>query len=78
MHKLSDKEFQIGLTMSGAISAGAYTAGVIDFLAEALDAWEDARSGPDGDGSQPSGRNQGHVRRLGGCHHRRHRRHRPR
>ena len=49
MHKLSDKEFQIGLTMSGAISAGAYTAGVIDFLAEALDAWEDARSGPDGD-----------------------------
>ena len=35
--------------MSGAISAGAYTAGVLDFLVEALDAWEDARNGPDGD-----------------------------
>ena len=35
--------------MSGAISAGAYTAGVIDFLVEALDAWEEARDGPDGD-----------------------------
>ena len=42
-------EFQIGLTMSGAISAGAYTAGVLDFLIEALDAWEDARNGPDAD-----------------------------
>ena len=41
--------FQIGLTMSGAISAGAYTAGVLDFLIEALDAWEDARNGPDAD-----------------------------
>ena len=35
--------------MSGAISAGAYTAGVLDFLIEALDAWEDARNGPDAD-----------------------------
>ena len=26
--------------MAGAVSAGAYTAGVIDFLIEALDAWE--------------------------------------
>jgi hypothetical protein len=42
-------EFQMGLTMSGAISAGAYTAGVLDFLIEALDAWEDARNGPDAD-----------------------------
>jgi hypothetical protein len=37
--------------MSGAISAGAYTAGVLDFLVEALDAWEDARNGPEGDGA---------------------------
>jgi hypothetical protein len=37
MHQLSGKEFQIGLTMSGAISAGAYTAGVVDFLVEALE-----------------------------------------
>ena len=32
--------FFIGLTMAGAISAGAYTAGVIDFLVQALEAWE--------------------------------------
>ena len=32
--------FNIGLTMAGAISAGAYSAGVFDFLIEALDAWE--------------------------------------
>lgn len=31
--------FEIGLVLAGAISAGAYTAGVIDFLVEALDAW---------------------------------------
>ncbi|MBN1880240.1 patatin-like phospholipase family protein [bacterium] len=31
--------FEIGLVMAGAISAGAYTAGVISFLLEALDAW---------------------------------------
>lgn len=39
--------FEIGLVMAGAISAGAYTAGVLDFLFEALDAIEDARSGAD-------------------------------
>jgi hypothetical protein len=37
--------FEIGLTMAGAVSAGAYTAGVIDFLFEALDAIEDVRAG---------------------------------
>src|SRR3954464_6546537 len=31
--------FKIGLNMAGAISAGAYTAGVMDFLIDALDAW---------------------------------------
>lgn len=36
--------FEIGLTMAGAVSAGAYTAGVIDFLIEALDAWEAAKA----------------------------------
>jgi predicted acylesterase/phospholipase RssA len=36
--------FEIGLVMAGACSAGAYTAGVIDFLFEALDAWETARA----------------------------------
>jgi hypothetical protein len=32
--------FEIALVMAGAVSAGAYTAGVIDFLLEALDSWE--------------------------------------
>ncbi|WP_300299691.1 hypothetical protein [Ferrovibrio sp.] len=32
--------FYVGLTMAGAISAGAYTGGVFDFLMEALEAWE--------------------------------------
>jgi hypothetical protein len=35
--------FRIALNMAGAVSAGAYTAGVLDFLTEALDAWYDAR-----------------------------------
>lgn len=37
-------EFRIGLVMAGAVSAGAYTAGVIDFLVQALDEWENARA----------------------------------
>jgi len=38
--------FEIGLVMAGAISAGSYTAGVLDYLFEALDAWEKAKSDP--------------------------------
>lgn len=30
--------------MAGAVSAGAYTGGVIDYLIETLTAWEDAKS----------------------------------
>lgn len=40
---------ELGLVMAGAVSAGAYTAGVVDFLVEALDAWH--RPGP----GQPAG-----------------------
>ncbi|MEO6808813.1 MAG: hypothetical protein ABI353_06845 [Isosphaeraceae bacterium] len=39
--------FELGLVMAGAISAGAYTAGVIDFLIEAIDAWEGERGQAD-------------------------------
>lgn len=39
--------FYVGLCMAGAVSAGAYTAGVMDYLIEALDAWDAAR-GEDG------------------------------
>jgi hypothetical protein len=46
----SDRTFELGLVMAGAISAGAYTAGVIDFLFEALDAYEDAKLSPGWDG----------------------------
>jgi hypothetical protein len=35
--------FEFGLVLSGTTSAGAYTAGFIDFLIEALDAWEEAK-----------------------------------
>jgi Patatin-like phospholipase len=35
--------FEIGLVMAGAISGGAYAAGVIDFLIQALDCWEEAK-----------------------------------
>ncbi|WP_243348829.1 patatin-like phospholipase family protein [Parabacteroides sp. FAFU027] len=35
--------FRIGLSMAGAISAGAYTAGVIDYLLEALENWQKAK-----------------------------------
>ena len=30
--------FEIGIVLAGAISAGAYSSGVVDFLIEALDA----------------------------------------
>lgn len=32
--------FKIGLCMAGAVSAGTYTAGAIDYLIEALDEWQ--------------------------------------
>lgn len=36
----TNNTFKIGLCMAGAISAGAYTAGAIDYLIEALDEWQ--------------------------------------
>ena len=39
----ADIPFEIGLVMAGAISAGAYTAGFMDFLIQALDEWEAAK-----------------------------------
>lgn len=39
----SDKTFHLAITMAGAISAGAYTAGVMDYLLEALDNWADMK-----------------------------------
>ena len=36
--------FKLGINMAGAVSAGAYTAGVLDFLTEALDDWYAAKA----------------------------------
>ena len=33
--------FRLGLVLNGTVAAGAWTAGVLDFLVEALDLWED-------------------------------------
>ena len=38
------RTFEIGLVLAGAVSAGAYIGGVLDFLFEALDAYEAERS----------------------------------
>jgi hypothetical protein len=40
---MTDRPFRIALNMAGAVSAGAYTAGVLDFLVEALDTWYQLR-----------------------------------
>src|SRR4051794_29748060 len=39
--------FEIGLVMAGALSAGSYTAGVVDFLIQALDQWHEGKRGDD-------------------------------
>ena len=39
----AQKTFRIGLSMAGAVSAGAYTAGVMDYLLEALENWQKAK-----------------------------------
>lgn len=37
------KPYEIAFCMAGAVSAGAYTAGVMDFFIQALDEWENAK-----------------------------------
>src|SRR5262245_55531173 len=44
---VSDKTFEVALVLGGTVSAGAYTAGALDFLIEALDCWEAARASGD-------------------------------
>jgi hypothetical protein len=39
--------FEIGLVMAGAVSAGAYAAGVVDFLIQALDQWHEGKRDDD-------------------------------
>jgi hypothetical protein len=47
MAESHEDSFKIGFALSGAISAGAYTAGVLDYFFQALNAWENVR-GRDG------------------------------
>jgi hypothetical protein len=44
---MQKKNFEIGLVMAGAVSAGAYTAGVLDFLLQALNEWEKVKEHSD-------------------------------
>src|ERR1700751_1237325 len=46
MTEAANDTFYIGFALSGAISAGAYTAGVLDFFFQALNEWEKARGVP--------------------------------
>jgi predicted acylesterase/phospholipase RssA len=39
----NDDTFHVGINMAGAVSAGAYTAGVLDFFMEALEQWYAAK-----------------------------------
>ena len=39
-------QFELGLVLGGTVSAGAYTAGVLDFLIESLDAWDAEKQMP--------------------------------
>ncbi|HEX8377667.1 MAG TPA: patatin-like phospholipase family protein [Pedobacter sp.] len=43
MKETKDDTFRAGICMAGAVSAGAYTAGVMDYLLEALEHWERAK-----------------------------------
>ncbi len=48
-----DGVFELGLCMAGAVSAGAYTAGVLDMLIEALDAFSAERARRAATGAAP-------------------------
>ncbi len=41
---MAQKKFRLGISMAGAVSAGAYTAGVMDYLIEVLEKWETAKA----------------------------------
>lgn len=43
MPENESRTFHLGITMAGAVSAGAYTAGFMDYLIEALELWEERK-----------------------------------
>lgn len=54
--ELPENEFRLGLTMAGAISAGCYTGGVMDYLFELLEIWQQAK-----DGTSPDFKGKEHL-----------------
>lgn len=40
---MNEHKFHLGLCMAGSISAGAYTAGMLDYLFETLEKWQDEK-----------------------------------
>ncbi len=59
----TNEPFKIGLCMAGAVSAGAYTAGVVDYLLEALEEWQ--RRKDSGEENVPS--HQVEISAVGGA-----------
>ena len=59
----NDNTIYIGLTMAGAVSAGAYTAGVIDYLIETLDEWEKRKK----DGTENTPMHDVEIPAIGGA-----------
>lgn len=43
MDVAKEKIFHLGLCMAGSVTAGAYTAGVLDYLIEALEKWQEQK-----------------------------------
>jgi predicted acylesterase/phospholipase RssA len=41
---MNDKTLHLAVTMAGAVSAGSYTGGVMDYLLEALENWQQAKA----------------------------------
>jgi hypothetical protein len=54
-HDQPEQVFELGLSLAGAISAGAYTAGVLDFLVQALSEWDKHRGKTDAAGNPVAG-----------------------
>jgi len=44
MNESESKKIRLGICMAGAVSAGAYTAGVVDYLVETLERWEQKKT----------------------------------
>ncbi|MFK7833759.1 MAG: patatin-like phospholipase family protein [Winogradskyella sp.] len=64
---MSKQTFHLGLTMAGAVSAGAYTAGFMDYILEALSEWEKAKKEPLTDANHNIPRHEVVIDAIGGA-----------